>query len=69
MMRTEAYIVDTAFSGKLNDLCLCSVGRKLKISIFELFFVRDSSTGGSNVIETEEFMDVADNIISSKVQG
>lgn len=69
MMRMEAYIVDTAFSGKLNNLCLCSVGRKLKISIFELFFVRDSSTGGSNVIETEEFMDVADNIISSEVQG
>lgn len=68
MMRMEAYIVDTAFSGKLNNLCLCSVGRKLKISIFELFFVRDSSTGGSNVIE-EEFMDVADNIISSEVQG
>lgn len=70
MMRMEAYVVDTAFSGKLNNLCLCSVGRKLKISISELFFVKDSSTGGSNVIEAgEEFVDVADNIISSEVQG
>lgn len=66
MMRMEAYMVDTAFSGKLNNLCLCSVGRKWEIPIFELFFVRDSSAGGSNVVETgEEFMDVADNIISS----
>lgn len=46
------------------------MGRKPEVLIFEPFFVRDSSAGGSNMVEAgEEFVDVADNIINSKVQG
>lgn len=45
------------------------MGRKPEVLIFEPF-VRDSSAGGSNMVEAgEEFVDVADNIINSKVQG
>lgn len=40
------------------------------IPISELFFARDPSTGGSNTVEVgEEFVEVADNMVSSKVPG
>lgn len=66
----EAYIVDTTFAGKLNYLCLCSMGKKPEVSISELFFVRDCSASGPNMVEAgKEFVDVADDITSSKVQG
>lgn len=44
--------------------------RQQKVSVLELFFVGDFSAGGSNMVEAgEKFVDVADSIISSEIQG
>lgn len=61
------------FAGKLNYFWFCSVGRKPEVSICSEGFsgvLRNCSADGSNMVEAgEEFVDVADNITSSKVQG
>lgn len=64
----RAHVVDTAFAQKLS--CIFVWGRKLgHVLVSELFFVRDSSTGGSNTETGEEFVEVAGNMVSSKVPG